>query len=42
MPENVAEGLRYNGYRWMSKTYAFRQMDKPDYIGELTSGILKT
>lgn len=42
MPENVLEGFRYTGYKWLARAFAFKQYDKPAYLDDLTSGILKS
>lgn len=32
MPENVLEGFRYTGYKWLARAYNFRQLPRPKYI----------
>jgi hypothetical protein len=42
MPENVLEGFRFAGYRWLARAFSFKVTPIPKFVNDLASGILKT
>jgi hypothetical protein len=41
MPENILEGFRLTGFKWLARTFAFKQCIVPKYITDLSFGLMK-